>query len=273
MTGPYSLSGHPLEGDRIVRLVYVDEAGIGHSGEEPILTVGAVAVHADTKLVAVERHLDRIVKRHIPEEHWPTFVFHATHLFNWGGRVFTKNNPDWPLAKRLEIAMELAAIPRRFDLQLMVGICERAKFPSDPALAAQLSKQQTTIAAHVATFTACATKVEHWMRRNAPNEVCMMIVEDNDQARRHIREFQQYYQTHSITAALDDDAKKYFPFRKIKEDPLFQAKRPSSVLQLADFWAYIAKRIAMDPNHHLYFPLYEKMYSQVWELFREGLPA
>ena len=97
MTGPLSLSGHPLEGDRIVRLVYVDEAGIGHSGEEPFLTVGAVVVHADKQLIAVERYLDKIVKRHIPQEHWGDFVFHATHLFNGGGKVFTRNNPDWPL--------------------------------------------------------------------------------------------------------------------------------------------------------------------------------
>ena len=251
-----------------MRLVYVDEAGIGHGREEPFLTVAAVVVNADKQLVAIERQLDKIVRRHIPSEHWESFVFHATHLFNWGGPVFTKDHPDWPLSRRLEIAREIAAIPGRFKLPLMVGICERAKFPSNPEIAANLSKQQVTVAAHVTTFTACATKVEHWMRRHASDEICMMIVEDNDQARQHIRTFQQYYQKNSSLIEMDAEARSYFPFRKIKEDPLFQGKRPSSVLQLADFWAYIAKRVEMNPNHHFFFPLYEQMHPQVWELSR-----
>src|SRR6266436_2288652 len=140
MIGPRSLSGHPLDGDRILRLVYVDEAGIGKPEDEPFLIVGAVVVHADNSLVAVERYLDKIVKRHIPEEHWHDFVFHATHLFNWGGKVFTKNNPAWPLPKRLEIAGELAAVPAKFHLPLIVGICERAKFSSNREIAHNLSR-------------------------------------------------------------------------------------------------------------------------------------
>jgi hypothetical protein len=274
MTGPRSLSGHPLDGERIVRLVYVDEAGIGKPQEEPFLIVGAVIVHADKSLIEVERHLDKIVKRYIPEEHWANFVFHATHLFNWGGKVFTKNSPAWPLSKRLEIANELAAVPKKFRLPLTVGLCERGKFPSTPdARARNLSVAQETIAAHATTFAACAAKVEHWMRRHTNGEVCLLVVEDNDQARRYMREFQQHFQRQENPSFLSGEAKKYFPFRRIKEDPLFQAKRPSSVLQLADFWAYVAKRIAMDPYHRLYRPLYDVMEPQVWELFPPELSS
>ena len=42
-----SLSGHPLEGNRLVRFIYVDEAGI--SKHEPIAVVTGVIVHADTQ--------------------------------------------------------------------------------------------------------------------------------------------------------------------------------------------------------------------------------
>jgi hypothetical protein len=66
-------------------------------------------------------------------EYQDNFVFHASHLFNGGGRVFARDNPDWPLQKRLLIADELAAIPAKFRLPLAMTFVERAKFPSDPA--------------------------------------------------------------------------------------------------------------------------------------------
>jgi hypothetical protein len=80
--------------------------------------VSAVIIDADKTLVAVERHLDKIVRRFIPEDQQADFIFDATHLFMWGGNVFTKNHPNWPLSKRLEIADELAAIPKKFGLTL-----------------------------------------------------------------------------------------------------------------------------------------------------------
>jgi hypothetical protein len=98
-----------------VRLVYVDEAGISDKRQEPFLVVAAAIVDADKQLVALERHLDKIVARYIPPQHHDNFVFHASHLFNGGGKIFTRNNPDWPLPKRLAIADELAAIPAKFQ--------------------------------------------------------------------------------------------------------------------------------------------------------------
>jgi hypothetical protein len=62
--------------------------------------VAGVIIDADKQLVALERHLDKIVARHIPDTHRDNFVFHATHLFNGGGKVFTRNNPEWSLEKR-----------------------------------------------------------------------------------------------------------------------------------------------------------------------------
>jgi Protein of unknown function (DUF3800) len=264
MTAPLSLSGHPLEGDRIVRLVYVDEAGVSNRRQEPWLVVGAVVVDADKKLVAVERHLDKIVKRHIPEEHWGDFVFHATHLFMWGGKVFTKNNPDWPLHRRLEIADELAAIPKKFDLPLMHGLCEREKFPSDPRLREGRTEGEVTVAAHVSTYVACAVNVDQWMKKNTNGEVCLMVVEDNEQARSHIRNFQNYYQRGDFSEMIAEH-KGIFPLKRIKEDPLFQGKRKTSILQLADFWAYVAKRSAMKDERYMRFfePMLPLVYPSV----------
>src|SRR5215204_1657970 len=111
-----AFGGAALEGESLVRLVYVDEAGISNRRHEPFLVVAAAIVDADKKLIALERHFDKLVERHIPEEHRGEFVFHATELFNGGGKVFKRplpneQNPQWPIERRLKIADDLADIP------------------------------------------------------------------------------------------------------------------------------------------------------------------
>ncbi len=235
-----------------MRLVYVDEAGISKPAQEPFLVVAAVVVDADKKLVAIERHLDKLVQKHIPEPHREGFIFHAHHLFNGSGKVFdAKNdpaNPRWSPDRRMAVADDLVAILRKFDLPLAWSWTEKAHFPVHDEAKIHFnsqSKSQQIVITHVCTFMACALKIEHWMRKRAPNEVCMLIVEDNEQARSLIRGTQSYYQNKNIVPTLDARAKQYFPFKKIKEDPAFQAKRASSVLQLADFVAYVAKKYLM----------------------------
>ncbi len=243
-----------------MRMVYLDEAGISNPQQEPFLVVSAIVVHADNDLIAVERHLDKVVRRHIPQEHWNTFVFHATHLFNWGGNVFTKNHPDWPLQKRLEIADELAAIPKKFKLPVAFGFVERALFPQSFELPPDTSNHDKTIAAHTCAFVTCATMVDMWMRQQAPTEVCMLIAEDNSSARSAIRDMQQYHQNKNAFDLIDDPrVRQFYPLRKVKEDPLFQAKRPSSVLQLADFCAYVVKRFLMQDRR------YDRFVEPLWE--------
>ncbi|MGF1608774.1 MAG: DUF3800 domain-containing protein [Kiloniellales bacterium] len=266
--GPQAFGGGPLEGDRIMRLVYVDEAGLSNASQEPFLIVAGTIVDADKKLVEVERHLDKLVARHIPAGQQDDFVFHAKELFNGGGKVFKRD--DWPLKQRLKIADDLAAIPRRFRLPIALGIVDRATFPKTFKFPENAKQREITVAAHSAAFMSCAINVEHWMRKNTENEVCLMVVEDNDQARKAIRDIQNYYQDPKIRDELDERARIHFPFRKIKEDPLFQSKRKSSVLQLADFCAYVTKKRFM--NDSRYDRFFEAMMEQI-VLFEEFLPG
>lgn len=260
-----ALGGGKLSGNRIVRLVYVDEAGISNPKHEPFVVVAGAVIHADNTLRAVERYLDRLIKRHIPEKDQKDFVFHAAELFNGGGKVFVRSkaddpDPEWPLEKRLKIADELALIPKKFKLPLALGFVERANFPLSPEFPKPLTPRDRTIGAHVTAFGQCCMLVELWMRRNASNEICMMIVEDNDQARTLIRETLAFNQT-DMGDLMDEQWKKVFPFRKIKEDPLFQKKRTSSALQVADFCAYVFKKILMEDERYERF--YNPMRKQV----------
>jgi hypothetical protein len=259
---PRSLSNDCLYGKRMMRLVYMDEAGIGNPDQEPFLVVAGVIVHADNDLIAIERHLDRLVEKFIPEHQRSGFVFHAKELFNGGGKVFVRDGSTWTLEKRLEIADQLALVPRKFNLTLAMGSVERARFPlAEPENAnyQALSAGEKVIVQHLVAFVNCAMQVEHWMRGNAGNEVCMLIVEDNERSRKFIRQNILALQQRKFQSVGLADENIHFPFRKIKEEPLFQSKRSSSVLQLADFCAYIFKRFLMDQNDKRYVRFLDPM--------------
>jgi hypothetical protein len=244
--GPRSLSGHLLEGTKIVRLIYVDEAGLSNPQQEPFLVVGAVAVHADNQLVATERHLQRLVEKWIPEEQRQGFVFHAKELFNGGGRVFKRNDEQWPLNKRLEVADDLAAIPRRQGLRLCFAAVDKRVPPSSVGEQWEKSSpREKVLFWHASAFLSCAVGVDKWMRAEHPEEVCMLIAEDNDQARTLLRDVTNYHKRDDAGANFSPQYRPFFPLRKIKEDPFFQPKRSKSVLQLADFWSYVAKKKVM----------------------------
>lgn len=251
--GPRALGGGPLEGDRLVRLVYVDEAGISSPEQEPYLVVAGVIVDGDRQLRGVSRHLDKIVNRHIPDEYKADFIFHATELFNGGGKVFKRAakddpKPEWPLERRLAIADELASIPRKFNLRISLGWIERARFPHIPP-PVPMTPGRVNVHAHVTAYMICALHADHWLRQQSKDEICMMVVEDNDQARKLIRETQNENQNRHLEVT-NEELRGLLPFKRIMEDPLFQPKRRSSVLQLADFCAYVCKRRFMRTRHY-----------------------
>src|SRR5262249_33690448 len=117
-----------------MRLAFMDESGISRPEEEPFLVVAAVIAHGDHTLNGVEAQLGRIMKLRIPAEYWDVFVFHATELLKGGGKIFKRERsdligpPQWPLDRRLNIADEIMAIPKKFGLSLALGWVERASF-------------------------------------------------------------------------------------------------------------------------------------------------
>lgn len=244
----HALGGGELIGERIVRLVYMDEAGIGNPAEEPHVVVSAVIVNADEQLLILERYLDALITEYIPAEHQKDFVFHATHLFNGGGPVFKRDK--WPIESRLKIADELSAIFGRFGVYMTFGWVERADFPKTFDLPEDMKSGQKTVAANVVAFVQCAMAVEKWMQENTSNEVCMLIAEDNKQSRQIIKDTQRYHQNAANYDVMTDEERKYFPFTKIKQDPLFEPKKRLSILQLADYCAYVFKRFLMEDKRY-----------------------
>jgi Protein of unknown function (DUF3800) len=265
-----------------VRLVYIDEAGISKPTEEPFVVVAGVIAHGDHDLNGIENRLQRIMLRHIPERLREGFVFHATEVFN-GGKTLKREKGDfigpreWPIERRLEIADDIMRTLRQFRLPVAIGFVERASFPQTFDIPQGWSEAERTVAAHASAFMNCAMVAEQWMRRDAPNENCLLIVENNDQAKKIVSDLQRYHQDHAIEALLDERDRGHFPFRKIKEDPLFQPKKASNPLILADFCAYVFKRVLMqDDRYNRFFEIMRPnliVFDDTWLNRRRGRGA
>jgi hypothetical protein len=207
--------------------------------------VVGIIVHGDIQLNLIERHLVGLVEKHIPEPHRRGFVFHATHLFNGvsgGGTIFGRDNPDWPIERRLKIADDLALCFRDFDLRITLGVAHRKNMKEVFPNFASLPEAQKASALHSAAFMVCSMYVEKWMREFGGDENCLLVVENHERHRNQLKKIQRDLQNPDKKFSLGDEWDFYFPFTRIREDPLFQEKRPHSILQLADFAAYVMKR-------------------------------
>jgi hypothetical protein len=260
---PPHTTGGQLHGDRIVRLIYLDEAGISNPAQEPMMVVAGIALNADNQFKAVETHLDELVRKHIPEDQRPGFVFHAMEVFH-GTKRFDRG--IWPFEKRLEILDDLAAIPKKFDLPICFGGTDRIsmpqllKGPATPPLIEQI--------AHAHAFFKFVMQMEVVMRATIQNEVAMLIAEDREQVRKMLkiahsilrgRPSRQFKDILSEIAVPPFDS--LLPLERIVETVHFAQKGESSLLQVADICAFAIKRHIVKASHsdRLYGPLREQM--------------
>jgi hypothetical protein len=248
----------------------MDEAGLSNPAEEPYLVVAAIIVHADKQLARLQEHLTYLVRKHIPDDQQDGFVFHAMEIFHGSGKgVFNRKASDWatrwPLARRLEIAADLATIPKDFGLQIALGYMHRSDpdFPDTMLLPGTQTVIDRASAQYAIAYLTCIVQVEGWMREHTLGEVCMLVVEDSPTYRSVTRDAHNYYQRPEIGPKLPLDIRRFLPLQRIKEDPLFQANRASSVLQIADFCAYVYKRFLMNREDSRYLPFFDPWREQI----------
>ncbi len=140
-----------------MRLTYLDESGTAK--HEPYFVVAAIIIEADKQLSAVERHLDEIAAKHIPQEDRPGFVFHATDI--WSGKKYSKDREIWTLEKRLAILDDLAQTPAKFDLPISFAAFIKEKWDDArfPRSRPQVKKMKQCIRSHLliaATVSKCS---------------------------------------------------------------------------------------------------------------------
>jgi hypothetical protein len=231
--------------DRLVRIVYLDEAGISNPAQEPFLVVAGIILNADQDWHALDLHLKSIMRKRLPEEMRFTGVFHATDI--WHGKKLFRAD-QWPMPKRMEILADLTAIPAKFHLSVAHGFVERI-----PAAALLREKEpnlpDATVAnlIHSSAFLLAAAAVDEWMRHNAPNEVAMLIAEDMDKVKGALRMLHDGYRQDYVDSYFDEIRigglpQNVFKTRNIIDAVHFARKTESPLLQIADTCAFLVKR-------------------------------
>jgi hypothetical protein len=74
-----------------------------------------------------------------------------------------------------------------------------------------------------------------------------------------ISDVHRFHQHKRLRETLAENERRHFPMRKIKEDPLFQPKRQSHPLIVADFCCYVWKKfLENDRRYNRFFNRFRK---------------
>jgi hypothetical protein len=163
-----------LLGDQWVRVLYLDESGIGKIAREPYLIVSGVLVDGDRQWVPVKEHLRSLLEGAVPSGEPTPSCLHAVDIYHGSGE-FPRDR--WPQTLRFELLDNIAKIPVRFRLPIVWGLADRAKHatdrPGDTAL-------QHRIDCYAQAAMICFLQVEWYMRNHARSRECASItIEQN----------------------------------------------------------------------------------------------
>jgi hypothetical protein len=238
-----AFGGGELMGDRLVRFAYLDESGIGDAKAEPFVVVAGVIVNADIQIKAIEKYLHEMTVDFVHPKLRSLLCFHAKELFNGGG-IFDRK--IYPKELRWKILRELCEIPQKFDLPVVMGFVPRAQYKAVPNRSVWKEKDLAAGAQAMAS-TACLIAIEKYMRQVDPNEVAALVYENNNDAKKLIKDTQRLLKDSNFTINLGPNIfspsiTAYLPLSRIVEAPLFSEKNESSLLQVSDAVAWAINR-------------------------------
>jgi hypothetical protein len=172
----------PLPGHNVVRLLYLDEAGI--SAKETHLCVSGVLIHGDRQALAVEQKFDELLTRYIPESDRLGFIFHATDIFH-GSAYFDREK--WSQDTRLQILADIAGIIRDFNLPVILSTYEKATFGAAVPEVFNTTLNNKRMVMHTASLADCAVWADRWLEKYASDENAMIIAEDTDRVKKMLK--------------------------------------------------------------------------------------
>jgi hypothetical protein len=211
-----------------VRLIYFDEAGIGHLKDEPLTVVCAVIVDADGRWLQIEKDVDKIIKQFVPPDEWESFEFHAKALFS---RDKTLAKGKWTRANR-EAALRafLELIPAH-ELFVASSAVNREGFRAHKIGASGTLKEQDF------AFMMCLKAINTWFTLAAPEEVGICIADNSDRWRM-MKDSLRHYRRH-VGESPD------LQITNLIDSVYFGDSHLSLGLQLADACSFFCKRYLM----------------------------
>jgi Protein of unknown function (DUF3800) len=252
---PRAFGGGEFVGANLVKLVYLDEAGVGRL-EDPNVVVLGVMADADSQWLRVARHLVSLADKHAKPQHRNGFIFHVKEL-RWGSKriprdSYTKEEQDAMIA-------DLCKIPKEFGLPLVCAYVERASFPVSG------TRRDVVRGAQVIASAACACIVEKYLRETGnPDEGAQLYFEDNDDARSIVRDAHRHLANpDSVTNArrMGFELDHLLPLGRVPETASFTGKTDASLLQIADACVYAVTRHLAGKDSEGFFALVQDNFA------------
>jgi hypothetical protein len=234
-----------LLGTNLVRLLYLDEAGIDRRASA--LCVAGVLVHGDAQWPQVDRRILDLIEKYIPGKDQLGFVFHATDIFH-GSRYFDRRKPEWSDEnRRAAILDELADIIDDLHIPVVLGLYDKENF-SKLVLEETGSTMGSDSIAQLVAILNCLSKADHWLATNADMELTTVVHEDGVRIKPLIKRLVRAARDRQLLLAmgLSDEwieASGYLPLRRIIDTVHFAEKSDARPLQLADLCAFIVSRV------------------------------
>lgn len=219
-----------------MRIAYLDESGVGDIKKEPDTVVAGVIIQPDTQLRPVERRLAEVRDKFILEEDRKGFIFHAKDLWHGSGATPRER---YALDVRWKIMRALADVVIEERIPFVCHAWSRtfSRKPTDP----NYTISDYTRFAQGMAFANCLNQVEEYLYSLATNELCVVVCENNENAKKLIRHLHQL--THGQpNEQLLNELKRVAPFKSFFDAVHFVEKKDAPILQLADLGAFIIRR-------------------------------
>jgi Protein of unknown function (DUF3800) len=204
---------------KIMRLVYIDESGVGDPNQEPFTVVAGVVINGDTQWKSFEADLGDM-RKDFPQLLEDTEL-KARDLF-WGRCAFQ----PWDRESRVSLQKELLKLIARHKLPIHAAFVERDFFNGlYPDLGVKPEDQALVM---------CLSAIETWFCGNAAGEVGTIIA-DRTQREKDFKDSLRLYRKAKVGYS---NAK----FNHLIEPILFADSKEAWGIQLADHCAFFIKR-------------------------------
>ena len=240
-----AFGGGPLEGDRWVRVLYLDEAGIGKVSSDPIVVVAGVIIHADTQWGQIATKLEKLLFDATPFGAKTPRFLHAKDIYHGSGEF---PRETWDRERRHNLLDAVGSLVDEYSLPVPWTALDRRQYarehPDEPQ-----SEHLRTI--YTVCAVACFMQAEIYMRQeHATSEVCSIVMEQNQELQKRIPEMIAFLRNPGDEIAkLDPGHEQTVPLKKLIDTPSCQPKTGSSILQLADYCAFAIKRRLQNLAH------------------------
>jgi hypothetical protein len=232
-----AFGGGDLAGDQPVRIVYLDEAGNGSEADDHYLVVAGVMIHADTQWGAISKRLQDVLKNATPPDIPNPPFLHAQQIYH-GTRDFKKE--DWPRPVREALLDATAAVIADFKLPVVWGAVDRWKWRKDHP---DHTPEMRLTGAYALAATICFIQSEWLMQHKIPSsEVASIVFEQNKDVQKHVPMMYEFLRNPTETDKLYPWWRNWMPITRIIDQPSYQPKSGSSILQLADYCAFSVRR-------------------------------